>query len=202
GGARSGERGTPAAARPVVLPEGVKKKFPVNGAEVRSGESEASAPGSPAALTEATLPQIWPTILAQLGGFLGNHLEKAGLPAISGPNHLVIRFPSGYTNESEYCQKASDRILKVIRETAGETWNLRIQSAGGEGASSQPPIAASIESSLSRNRRQREEAEKEPLIQKAMEVLGAEIVRIDDGFGAAPAAGTDRIPEATDIEEA
>jgi DNA polymerase-3 subunit gamma/tau len=212
GGARSAERGTPPAARPVALPEGVKKKSPVNGVEVRPGEPAASAPEEkrpPAAdapgslvLSEATLPQIWPAILAQLGGFLGSHLEKAGLPAISGPNHLVIRFPPSYNNESEYCQKASDRILKVIRETAGATWNLRIQSAGGDGASPQPPVAANTANSLSRNRRLREEAEKEPLIRKAMEVLGAEIVRIDDGFGAVPAAGADRLPEATDTEEA
>jgi DNA polymerase-3 subunit gamma/tau len=199
-GTPTAERGTKAtsprpslaAPRPVEPPEGVKKKSPLSGAE--------PAPAT-RTLSEETLPQLWPEILAQLGGFLGTHLEKAGLPAISGPNGLVIRFPAGYNRESEYCQKAFDRILKVIRGMVGEAWNLRIQSAGGGGDGASPPVPAveNTENSLSRSRRQREEAEKEPLIQKAMEVLGAEIVRIDEGFGAVSAPA--RTPEPADTAE-
>jgi hypothetical protein len=153
------------------------------------------------ALTETSLPQVWHEVVSQVGGFLANHLKPAGLPAISGPNTLVLRFPAGYNHESEFCQKASssDRIEKVLRGVAGAGWNLRIQSEGGTATNLPPPATDGTENSLSRTRRLREEAEKEPLIRKAMAALGAEIVRVDEGFGALPAAG--RGAETADTEE-
>ena len=47
-------------------------------------------------LTAESLPQIWAELLAQLAGrCLRSDLEKAGIPAISGPNTLVLRFAAG-----------------------------------------------------------------------------------------------------------
>jgi len=51
----------------------------------------------------------------------------------------------------------------------------------------------------SRTRRNaREEAEKVPLVKRALEVLGATLQRVDEGFGITPAASTphrDAAPE-------
>jgi hypothetical protein len=37
-------------------------------------------------------------------------------------------------------------------------------------------------------RSSREDAEKEPLVQRALDVLGAQFVRVDEGFAATPVA--------------
>ena len=60
-------------------------------------------------------------------------------------------------------------------------------------------VAEDRENSPSRTQRQRHEAEKEPLVKRALEVLEAQIVRVDDGFAATPAAAD--LPEAADAEE-
>jgi hypothetical protein len=48
--------------------------------------------------------------------------------------------------------------------------------------------------------RQRTEAGQEPLVKRAIENLGAQILRVDEGFGTGPALTSDR-PETADVEE-
>src|SRR5262249_6578789 len=75
----------PATSRPgaVQPPEGAKKK------PVADGEAAAAAP---ATLSAQSLPQVWQEVLTQIGPLLASEVEKAGLPAISGPNTLVLHF--------------------------------------------------------------------------------------------------------------
>jgi len=75
--------------RPAVLPETVKKKSLSPGAEA---PPPALSPVS-TAITEATLPTLWPQILSVVGPLMGSEVGKAGLPAISGPNTLVLSLP-------------------------------------------------------------------------------------------------------------
>jgi hypothetical protein len=127
-----------------------------------------------------------------------NELEKAGLPAIFGPNTLVLRFPGEYNAQREHCQdpKRVERIEAILRSLTGQAVNLRIES-GSAGDRVTQPVSASEEtdSSQSRQRRQRDEALREPLVKRAIEVLGAQIVRVDEGFGTAPAASGERTDE-------
>ena len=134
---------------------------------------------------------------------LASDLEKAEIPAISGPNTLVLRFPVGYNPEREHCQEPARvaRIEELLRKLTGRAWNLRIESVSGSAAASPPPAAAETVTSQSRYRRQRAEALQEPLVKRATEVLGAQIVLVDEGFGAAPTASPERT-DTTDGEEA
>src|SRR5262249_3002180 len=70
-----------AAGRAVSPPEVVKKN---------NLNPAAEAPTAPVllALSPETLPQVWGQVLAQVGGMLALQLERAGLPAIFGPNTL------------------------------------------------------------------------------------------------------------------
>jgi hypothetical protein len=132
-------------------------------------------------------------------------LEKAGLPAIFGPNTLVLHFTSEYNAQREHCQdpKRVEKVEGILRSVTGQSITLRIESGGsGAEAVSQPVAAAEqTDSSQPRQRRQRDEALREPLVKRAIEVLGAQIVRVDEGFGAAPASSAER-PQDTDREEA
>ena len=58
------------------------------------------------------------------------------------------------------------------------------------------------ETAQARSRRQKTKAEQVPLLKSALDVLGAQVVSMDDDFDAAPpAAGTAARPQTTDSEE-
>ena len=78
-----------------------------------------------------------------------------------------------------------ERIEQVLRGLTGQNCNVRVESGV------EPPRATAGEvgqRSASRYRRLREDAFKEPVIKRAIELLGAQIVDIEDGFGEAPSS--------------
>jgi DNA polymerase-3 subunit gamma/tau len=183
--AGKGKPAAPSTPRPLTPPEGEKK----NPAAPPDG---APAPG-PVALTEESLPRVWQEVLAQVGGFLAKRLERASSIAISGPKTLVLRFGPGYNHEREHCQAPGSqaRVEEALRKITGHSWSVRIESVSSA-AAALPASAEATESSPSRYRRQRTEAMKVPLVKRAFELLGAQLVQVDDGFGAAPSAPAER----------
>jgi DNA polymerase-3 subunit gamma/tau len=192
GGAPRVNGGAPApGGRPAAVaapPEGVKKKPP----PVPEPAPLSPADAGPLLLSAETLSRVWQAVLTQAGPILGAELEKAGELAISGPNTLVIRFRPGYNRAREFCQDPSrvSRVEELLRRVTGQTWQLRIDSAGGVGVET-APAADDPANSPSRTRRQRAEAVHEPLLKRAIDVLGAQVVQLDDGFGSAPAAAAE-----------
>jgi DNA polymerase-3 subunit gamma/tau len=118
---------------------------------------------------------------------LAGNLEKVESVAISGPKSLVLRFPERYNLHQEHCQEPArlSRVAEALRRLTGQDWIVRVDSASSEAAALQPS-AAEPDSSPSRYRRQRTEALQVPLVKRALEVLGAQFVQLDEGFGAAP----------------
>ncbi len=175
GGAAAGP-----AARPVAPPEGLKKKL-----------SDGDNGPLPTALSPGTIPQVWEHVLGAVGTFFASDLKCASFPAISGPNTLAIRFSPVYNRQREACQ-APERVRKLeeaLQKATGRAWSVRIESdgSGGNGTSPGPDgPPRETENSLERARRQREEAENDPMIRRAIEVLGAQVVRVDEGWGATP----------------
>jgi DNA polymerase-3 subunit gamma/tau len=165
------------------VPE-VKKKPLTPSAE---GRTDCQSVPQQVAFSEATWPQFWPALVATLGNVLATHLSKAGTPAISGPNSLVFRFPAGYNQECDYCQTPERlaRVQEALLRVTGKPWTVRLEKAS---SSSSPATAIVTEASkgtasAARPRRNvREEAEKVPLVKRAVEVLGASIQRVDEGF--------------------
>jgi DNA polymerase-3 subunit gamma/tau len=178
----------PAATAPrpsgnsVPPPEAVKKKGPAAAAE----------PGADAAvgLTAQTLPLLWPDIVRSVGTMMGAELAKANLPAIFGPNTLVLSFPVEYNAARDFCQEPAriTRIEEAIRKRTGQRWLLRVEASSPSGTAAVEAVRT-VPPQPRRN--PREEAEKEPLIKRALDVLGATIVRVDEGFEGTP---TERRP--------
>jgi DNA polymerase-3 subunit gamma/tau len=173
----------------VAPPEGVKKKR--LSSAVESASAAPSCPDPPGAdatrLSSAppeSMPDIWSQILRSVGPLLASDLEKGGIPAIIGPNSLVLRFPADYNQSREYCQEPSRlaRIEEALRKATGRPWTVRVEAATGTPS---PPLTVAAPTPLAQRRNARAEAEKEPLVQRAVEVLGAQIVRVDEGFAAA-----------------
>jgi DNA polymerase-3 subunit gamma/tau len=189
-------------ARPVAPPEGVKKKPPaaddrtppLSGGRLSPECSVPStqhpvppAPGADASNSDQYLPQIWKEVISQAGQILAGRVARAGLPAISGPNTLVLRFPPAYNSEQTYCEDPDrlGRLVELLRKVSGRPYQLRVESGSGGGATSQPPAADAGNDLSSRHRRPLAEAEQLPLLQRAIEVLGARFIReqVDEGFG-------------------
>jgi DNA polymerase III subunit gamma/tau len=165
----------------------------------RSTSVELSSSKATRELTEALMPEIWQEVLGQLGPMLAGNLGKAEDAAISGPKNLVIRFPSRYNHEQEYCQSTTGlaRIQDAIRQVTGQSWNVRVESVGGEAP---PSKTVTAEPAPSPYRRQRAEAGQTPLVKRALELLQAQIVHVDEGFGSVLAEPLEP-PEKTSTEE-
>jgi DNA polymerase III subunit gamma/tau len=162
----------------VLPPEGAKKKSPDPGPE--------NGAANPQPLSQANLPEIWAQTLRKLPGMLARSLEKGGLPAISAPNKLVLRCPIKY-NEAE------KHVEAALKELTGQPWVLQVEDSS-DAANLKSPGAANP------RRNAREEAEKLPLIKRAIDALGATFQHVDPNFGSLSSAGTnaDNAPKEDD----
>jgi DNA polymerase-3 subunit gamma/tau len=191
----AGPSSSPSAVAP---PEGVKKKLLTPAPE---NDAAAQRP-----LTAENVREIWGQTVAALPGMLARLLERGGIPAISAPNGLVLRFPVEYNMAKEHCQEPScvAQVEAALRERTGQPWVLQIESLNGatngvaapapNGHGSSPPAA------VAPRRNAREEVEKLPLVKRAVDVLGAAVQRLDDGFGM-PSATPATINEASTEDE-
>jgi DNA polymerase-3 subunit gamma/tau len=143
-------------------------------------DSAATAPSAPVALSVESLDATWARLLGEVGGFLGVALEKGGIPAISAPNCLVLRFSSAYNKEREQCEEPTRkaRIEDALGRITGQRVAIRFEAMASDGnAEPVPPRQAPAG-------QMRRLASEEPLVQAVMEHLGASLVRAEDGFGA------------------
>jgi hypothetical protein len=130
-------------------------------------------------LAQDTLAQVWTEVLAQIGPLLARELERGGLPAIIGPNRLVLQFSPAYNQQREQCNDPVriSRVLDVLKRVTGETWDLRLETAAsrnGHGEQEAPAISAAPAQPT---------ALQHPLVQSTVEMLGAKLLQVDDGFG-------------------
>ena len=77
------------------------------------------------------------------------------------------------------------RVEELLGKVTGQPCQLRIEASSGGDSPAGP--AEDARPLPSRYRRQRAEATQAPLVKRAIELLGAQIVQVDDGFGTAPA---------------
>jgi DNA polymerase-3 subunit gamma/tau len=178
----------PAVAGRIAPPEGVKKNALTN-------PPEGNGPAAPAVrdLDADSLPALWPEIVAMVGAMLGAELKRAHLPAIFGPNTLVLRFPIEYNQSRDYCQHPEriGRIEVALRKMTGRAWTVRIEA--GPAGTEQAGSNGGTEAARSR-RSPKEEAEKVPLVKRALDVLGGTISRVDEAFGTAAPADQEKPP--------
>jgi len=101
-----------------------------------------------------------------------------------------LRVPAGYNLLLDSARQA--RLEEVVQQVCGAGWTIRFET----GAPAAPRKAA--ENGHVVARRLRTEVAELPLVKKAMDLLGAQIVHVDENFGAVPPSGPD---EATGADE-
>ncbi|MBM4068337.1 MAG: DNA polymerase III subunit gamma/tau [Planctomycetes bacterium] len=156
------------------------------------GADRPAESASTHALTAENVPIIWSQLLTQIGPMLASILGKSENVAISAPNTLVVRFPPGYNlDENHYLDPTRvSRLEELLGKLTGRPCKVRIEASSpnaSQAAVSREAAAVSetATSSPTSFRRSRQEAMQVPLVTRAMEVLGAQIVQIDEGFGVA-----------------
>jgi DNA polymerase-3 subunit gamma/tau len=172
----------PVGPRPVGPGDAAKKKPP----------ELTDEPGH-RTITAETVAHVWPEVLTQVGPILARELDRAGLPAISGPNRLVLHFPPAYNRQCEFCSDPArlNRVLDAIERVTGQSWELRIELAPGSNGHARPPAPVGGPPP----------ALQHPLVQSALDALGAKIMQVDDGFGQTVATADDVEEPPPDPEE-
>jgi DNA polymerase III subunit gamma/tau len=165
----------PQARPPAASPASGTEPVAVAPAKAQSDEAAEGQSGD-------AVVSLWPEVLKAVGPMLGGSLEKAAV-AIRGPKSLVLTFAGEYNREQEHCQESArlSRIEEAVRKMTGQMWVVRIESSGN--APETPNKGMATGKAPSRYRRQRAEALQEPLVKRAAELFGAQIVQMDDDFG-------------------
>ena len=186
---------TVAPPKPVGLPEAEKKNAPagLNGAAHGPPGTAAGAVSPPPAgtsgdITAANLAAVWGRVLDTVGLVRKEQFRLADAPAIIGPNALAVRFPAPYS--SAYASCATDATLEILRKVlakiTGKECFVKVEllpataavvtTPGANGATGvgSPPAARPPDRAKDLMSR--------PLFAKAADALGAQLLRIDDGF--------------------
>jgi DNA polymerase-3 subunit gamma/tau len=169
-------------------PEGVKKKLLTEhkNAESSAADKQTDSRTIQRPLTEENLTQIWTDVVKQVGPILGNVLKNSPLPAISGPNTLVISVPNGYTllSDSRQIPSRIGRIEEELRKLTGLPYQLRVETNSINETSESLDDSRTGGRSAPRRVGHRAEASQEPLVKYAMDVLEAQLLQVEEGFGA------------------
>ncbi len=164
---------SPSVRPAVTAPDAVKK----NGLNGNNGKHQLPATKEVAA--DEPFAAVWERVLQDVGMMRATQLRLAGLPAILGPNSLVIRFPTGYSSAYESCasESGTEVIRQVLKRVTGKDWSVRVEQVAGVAA---PPLPGMTPPPRPEQRAR--DLLQLPLFRKAADVLGAQLVRVDDGF--------------------
>lgn len=98
--------------------------------------------------------------------------------AISGPNKLVLSFPKSYHLSKQYFERSVEQLAKIERaleRVVGRSIRVDLVLDETEVASRRP------ESSPAAVREETGAAERDPLVQRAIAVFEAAVVRVENG---------------------
>jgi hypothetical protein len=171
----------PVAPKPSPLnatAEPSKKNFPA----AANGVKETS-PSPATGPNPADFGSVWEQVLQELGQIQRAQLQAAGIPAILGPNSLVIAFPADYSGAYDACASdaGQESIRRALRKVSGKDWLIRLElkaAPAGLNGAAEPARPAPKE-------RPKDLLEL-PMFKRAIEVLGAQLVKVDDGFDPTP----------------
>ncbi|MCE9534183.1 MAG: DNA polymerase III subunit gamma/tau [Planctomycetes bacterium] len=176
------------AAKPGSLPEPAKKNSLT--------APEVVSPLDSVPKGDLGLPEIWVRVRETVGPVHSGTLDAGGLPATLGPKSLVLRFDSRYTSQHDYCSdpKRIEIVQAALKEITGEDWSFRTELAAGLAESIPSAVPESQVSKAVTNRQRDQETMKIPLLNRAIEQMGARLLKVDEGFGTSNVAPVDLEP--------
>jgi DNA polymerase-3 subunit gamma/tau len=190
--------GVPVESNPSA-PAGVKKKYDPAVASVGGSASGASWGGSCTATSGATVqlsPQpeqpsqptveltaqnaveVWNRVLAGMSGMVVDQARHFDSVAFLAPNRLVIRFKPVYDFSKGFCERPEQiaRFEKTLAEMIGQPTRVEFALTAEEpGKPSAAPAARAVPP-----HQRRLETMQNPLVRRATELFGAQVVDVVD----------------------
>ena len=119
-------------------------------------------------LTTDSVAKVWGKTLAVIKDDLLHAMLSQGEPGFERPATLVVRFPSAAGTSRKRCEDNLEIVRAAVQSVTGEAVSVRCDQLA---ADAEQPSRPSARSQL----QLREEAARDPVVQKAEELLGAKI---------------------------
>ncbi|MCM2370597.1 DNA polymerase III subunit gamma/tau [Aporhodopirellula aestuarii] len=176
GNAASHATPSPASASPAVTPPAAPVAAPAAQQTASTAVAEPVA-GSKPPITDAELQSVWPQILDEMDPITATLVKAAERVAVPSPGVVELTFPETSGLAMSRCGSPTnkDEIVRTATRVTGRQVSLAF--ATGTKA---PVVAQAVAKPKTKNRMQRmREIESNPMVRACVELLGAEIVRID-----------------------
>jgi DNA polymerase-3 subunit gamma/tau len=136
---------------------------------------EALAEPADSTLRADQVGRIWRAALEELNDMTAENAAMADAVAISGPNQLVVRFRQVYNSSKSFCERPDRRqtLEGMVSKLAGCPVGLTFELVEGD----RPP-APPVQPPVSRQR-QRQQASRHPLVERAMALFEAELLNVE-----------------------
>lgn len=173
------------ASAPVAERSGTAPIAPGSGNPPSAALGEPISPAMASVEEVAAIPfepgresDIWTQVLSGLSDMAKANAKNVSSTAISGPNKLVLSFPKSYHLSKQYFERSAEQLAKIERaleRVVGRSIRVDLVLDETEVASRRP------ESSPAAVREETGAAERDPLVQRAIAVFEAAVVRVENG---------------------
>jgi len=126
--------------------------------------------------------EIWTQTLSMLTDMSKSNAKNVCRTAISGPNTLVLTFPKSYHFSKQYFERSPEqlgRIEKALERVVGQ--RVKVTLIVDESVSPSPPVPAEPSNLAGQVDRNPGEADRDLLVQRAISVFGATVIRVEGG---------------------
>ncbi len=154
----------------------------------------------PITLNDETLDTLWKQIVSQLGFAEQSELRRANV-AISGPNALVFRVSRRYNTPGNIFGDAA-RLGKIGERVSGMTGSactLKVEWTD-DNADADTPARSSTAKVMGQQRQARAEMMKLPMVKRTADLLGAQIIMFEEGFGTPAKADSTTVMDSPEDE--
>jgi DNA polymerase-3 subunit gamma/tau len=165
------------------ITEAPRAATPAATANSTAGPTATNGEGT-IAFTTSALPELWESVLGRLGPLMATGFRKAARQTFLPPATLLLGFPAHCAKERDLCMESSrtSRLEEALTKLTGKAITVRYELLP-EGAVAPPPRT---DARPPKSAQQRQAALQEPLVKGAVEKLGAQLLKADDGFGTPP----------------
>jgi DNA polymerase III subunit gamma/tau len=165
----------PALASATTSPSSVVDSAPVTQAPA-SPQSPAQSPAIE--ITAANVAAVWEQALAQLSGMSIDHARQCESVTWTAPNRITVRFNQENAFSKSLCERPEQtaKLEQALADVAGQ--RLRVEFALNEATGNPTQSAAPVKVVSAYQRKL--EVMKHPMVQKAIELFGAQVDRVDD----------------------
>jgi DNA polymerase-3 subunit gamma/tau len=136
-------------------------------------------PAAPENLSVDRLPELWQAVLGSFASTSPHRamLEKSTAQCFVPPNGLLVSFPRNCQDAKEFSAESSrcSRLEEVLKKLTGQTVLVRFELGQEEFVP---------EKSIPKAQMMKQTLQQVPLAKALMEHLGAQVVDMDEGFGA------------------